>query len=293
MASDSGQRPRDDAEAVRAAARLSLAARGVRLCRFDVREDDGGWTKPWAWQVGVADLSARSAHWHHYLADDSPWMKLGEAAVQRWPWLDDEHTLADRDERGGYETIEIERQTYGGGNGWWSAHSDLPVYGPARGLWPLEAILGTTRATAIGFADMGGESCARYLCEVRPGDAIGSGQVKLIDPPVPDDGWRALGADICIDAGGYVRRIACSPVVGRFYKPGLLPRLLTHLARRSDSDQSRSGEGRRWTVIDLWDYGCSVEVTAPTDLRDPAETSLLDIARDLWQMRRKYKERTR
>ena len=218
-------------------------------------------------------------------------MKLGEAAVRRWPWLDD--PPSDADSTGGYETIEIGREHFGGGPGGWSSGPDLRFYGPARGLWPLEVMLGAATATPGGNVDVREESCARYLCEVRPGDVASSDEVKLVDPPEADDDWRAIAADVCVDDRGLVRRIAWSPTTGKRHAPGLVERLATRVDRTPGADRKSASEGRLWTVTDLWDYGCQVDIRAPTDLLDPAGTPLREIGRDLWRMRREYKQRNR
>lgn len=281
-------------ETVRQAARLSLAANGVRVCRARVRESDDGWTEPWGWSVGVAVPAERSVHWHHFVADHSPWMKLADAAQQRWPWLSDDQP-SEPDPKGGYETIEIGRNHYGGGPGGWSDMdwNDGPFYGPGTGLWPLEALLGTTRVTRCADFEVRGERCARYVCEVLPGDVADLDDIRLVDPPKPDDDWRALSADVCIDSAGRVRRIAWSPVIGRRHRPGLFERLAMTLNRKPTPKHAITDLGRLWTVTDFWDYGCHTEISAPTKLRDLGETSRFAIARDLWRMRRDYKKRHR
>src|SRR5262249_43083558 len=93
------------ADVVRDAAVLSLAADGVRAGRFRVREADCGWTQPSSWELGVADPAVRSVHWRHVLAEDSPWVKLGEAVVRRWPRLDDDDPPDEQGSSGHYETI--------------------------------------------------------------------------------------------------------------------------------------------------------------------------------------------
>ncbi len=56
------------------------------------------------------------------------------------------------------------------------------------------------------------------------------------------------------------------------------------------SDSGLPGSGRLWHVIELWDYGCEVEITAPTDFTEHAP--LRNAVRELWRKRRQYKQRT-
>lgn len=280
----------DGAEVVRGAARLSLAARGVRLYRARAREADGGWTQPWSWEVGIGDPAARSVQLRHFHAEDSPVRKLAEAASRRWPWLDDD-SPPDPGAKKGEESIEIGRKDYYGGSPQgWLDWSDMEFHGPARALWPLEAVLGTTHATHAGVADVRGETCNRYVTEVLPGKAVAVEGVQLVDPPQPDDYWRALHADVCIDSAGLIRRIAWSPAFERRFKPGLLPRAAAGFAK--DPPSTHEAKGRLWYLTELWDYGCRADITAPTNLIDTQGASLRTIVRDLWRMRREYKKRT-
>jgi hypothetical protein len=90
-------------------------------------------------------------------------------------------------------------------------------------------------------------------------------------------------------AAGLVRRVAWSVTTGKRFKPGLLPRLATRLERSPAPEPAFDGDGRLWNVTEFWDYGYSVEISAPTNVIDSADTSMLDIIKDLWRMRRRYK----
>lgn len=219
--------------------------------------------------------------------------RVAEAMAQRWPSLIDD-SPAERGSRvPDYETIEIGRRWYGGGAGGWSDHGESG-YGPALGLWPLEAILATKVVTRADDVEVRGEPCARYLCDVGPGDVAAREGVSLVDPPGADDDWRALAADVCVDRGGLVRRVAFSPLFAGRFRPGLLVRAAAKLDRNSNPDQARASQGRLWTVIDLWDYGCQVEISAPTNLIDTeGAPGFRAIARDLWRMRRDYRQLSR
>jgi hypothetical protein len=87
----------------------------------------------------------------------------------------------------------------------------------------------------------------------RPGR--GSVRVELVDPPGAGDDWVKLAADVSIDAAGLTRRVIWSPTTGRRFKPGLVLRLAERFDRRSATDALAGGDGRPWTVLELWDYG--------------------------------------
>jgi hypothetical protein len=152
-------------------------------------------------------------------------------------------------------------------------------------------MLGTTDATRSGDAEVRGEACMRYAVEVAPGQAAGLEGIQLVDLPKPDDYWRVLHADVCIDRSGLVRRIAWSPRYEPRLKPGLLPRVVARLAK--EPPPAHDSEGRLWNVLEFWDYGCEVDITAPTNLIDTSDSSLRKIVRDLWRMKREYQKRTR
>lgn len=80
------------------------------------------------------------------------------------------------------------------------------------------------------------------------------------------------------------------PTTGKRFKPGLLPRLAERLDRNATADHAVDASGRLWHVIEFWDYGCDVEIIAPTNLIDSSDTSMRDIFKDLWSMRRDYKQ---
>jgi hypothetical protein len=46
-------------------------------------------------------------------------------------------------------------------------------------------------------------------------------------------------------------------------------------------------------VTEFWDYGCTVQISAPSDLTARDSPSLGEIARDLWRQRRDYKRASR
>lgn len=270
---------------VREAAGLSLSERGVRVYRTRVREADGGWTDPWSWELGVADPAARSIQVRHFNSEESLVNKLAEASARFFGAAN--QTTDHSPEEVEAQSIEIERQRYHGGPERWIDRSDRPSYGPARGLWPLEAILATTTASPAAGRDVRGQRCARYICKVVPGSIAGQAAVKLVDLPKPDDDWRALDADVSIDRSGLVRRIAWSPMTGKRLKAGLLGRLLRD---RQSSDAGTPSSGRLWNIIEFWDYGCEVEIAAPTDLISEG-TPIRQIARDLRRMRHQSKRR--
>jgi hypothetical protein len=282
------------ADVVRAAAARSLAAEGARVYSVRVREDGaGGWTDPWSWRTGVANPAGRAVKVDVSHADDSPVVRLAETAAARWPGIDDEPDGTDPDDpTAGGEVIEVGRRSF-----WrytddmqWLEHSP-PSYGPAKVLWGLEAILATRVATEITGCEVRGAWCRRYRATIRPGDLVGKPGIELIDAPKESDDWAEVVGDADIDDGGLIRRVMWSPTVGRRFKPGLLPRFAQLLSH--DPPAAPVDSGRLWTILELWDYDCPVQIAAPTDLFEPGETSLTTIARDLWRMRRDYKRRHR
>jgi hypothetical protein len=293
MREDDAAHNRRDAEVVRAAGRLSLAMTGVRLYRATIREAGSGWTEPWSWEIGAANPAARSVRVRHYFAEGSPVVKLGEAVVRKWPWLDDDGSHRAPGPRAGEESIEIETAQYYGGPDRWIDWSDMPFYGPARALWPLEVILGARTATPIEGVEVRGDVCGRYLTNVLPDNATRPAEGKLVDSPRATDDWRALAADVCIDEDGLVRRIAWSPTTGKRTKPGLLPRLAARLDKNTKADDAFDAPGRPWHVTELWDYGGNVQINAPTNVIDGSDASMGDIVTDLWRMRRRYKRKHR
>jgi hypothetical protein len=224
----------------------------------------------------------------HFYSEDSPAIKLAEAASRYFGG--DEPSEPHGGENA--ESIEIRRSHYyGGPRPGWMDWSDMPYYGLSRTLWPLEAILGTTHAAPAADITVRDASCGRYLVSVQPGAAADLEGVTLVDRPKPDDPWRMLHADVCIDRGGLVRRIAWSPVFEIRTRPGVLPRLLTKLAK--DPTGGHVALGRLWNLIEFWEYGCEVQIAAPTTLIDHPETPFRKIVYDFWRMRREHKRRTR
>jgi len=98
-----------------------------------------------------------------------------------------------------------------------------------------------------------------------------------------------MDAEVCIDGSGLIRRIAWSPAFSKRFKPGLLLRIAMKLGKEPPPPDE--AESRIWNLIEFWDYGCEVDISAPTKLIDSSDTSLLTIARDLWRMKRDYKKR--
>jgi hypothetical protein len=286
-----GQPGPDPADAVREAARLSLAARGLRLWRARLREADGGWTEPWSWELGSAHPAARSVRLRRFFAKDSPWAEILDGVPRRWPWLGGDEPSEPGPEDGG-EVIEVGRKWYFGGSGHrWIDWGEMR-YGPARALWPLEAILGTIRATRAADTDVRGADCARYVMEILPGEAASREGTTLVDPPNADDDWRRIHCEVCIDSGGLIRRIAWSPAFGKRHSPGLVGRAAKTFGNDSAFDQDAAG--RLWNVIEFWDYGCHVDIATPTDLADPhGGPSFREVIQDLRRMRREYRQQVR
>ena len=272
------------AEVVRSAARRSLAVSGVRVYRRRARASEDGWTEPWSWEVGVADPACRTARLRHFHSDASPVIKLAEGALRRWPWLVQDHPLREPDPSDGAESIEIGRRHYYGGPRTWIDWGERAADRLTWTLWPLEALLGTAKASAGRETEVRGESCTRYVAEVLPSDAATAEGVVLVDPPRPDDGWRVLHAEISVDGSGLVRRIVWSAAFAKTVKLGLLPRIVMSVGNAPPP--TREAENRIWHVTEFWDYGCEAQISAPTELIDPSDTSLRTIVRDLRHRKR-------
>jgi hypothetical protein len=281
-------------EVVRAAAARSLTAEGVRVYTVRIREDGaGGWTDPYWWRTGVANPAGRAVKVDVSHADDSPVVRLAETAAARWPWLDDEPDGTDPDDRtAGGEVIEVGRRSF------WRYTDDMQWLeqsaqscGPANVLWGLEAILATRVATEVTGCEVRGSWCRQYRATIRPGDLVGKPGIELIDAAKRVDDWAEVVGDASIDDAGLIRRIMWSPTIGRRFKPGLLPRFAQRLSH--DPPAAPVNSDRPWTILELWDYDCPVQIAAPTDLLERGETSLTNIACDLWRIRRDYKRRHR
>ena len=95
-------------------------------------------------------------------------------------------------------------------------------------------------------------------------------------------------ADVCVDAKGLIRRIAWTPKFHKHRSGGLVPRL----GRLSSSPQPsvQAAGSRIWELLELWDYGCDVQISAPPDpITNRDDPSWSEIARDLWRLKREYK----
>jgi hypothetical protein len=279
----------NDVDVVRAAARAALAARGVRVYRAIAFDVPGGSTVIWSWKIGVADPGARSARVRSFFSDDSPVWKVESAVARRWPWLAADDPAPEPGPQQGGESIEIGRTRYYGDDGRWTDWSDLPLYTPRLALWPLEAILGVSVARHIGHREVRGTQCECYLGVARPGEAAGSADIQLVDAPKPDDEWREVFAEVCVDADGLVRRIAWTPKFGKRRRGGLV-RSFASLAGNGPPSTDGAQLPQPWELTELWHFGSDVQIAAPSDVsRDGA--SLGEIAGDLWRIRRDYKRK--
>jgi hypothetical protein len=98
--------------------------------------------------------------------------------------------------------IEIGRTHYVGGSGGGWVDCDEIRYGPDRTLWPLEAIIGTIDASRAADTEVRGESFARYVIAILPGEAAGRDATTLIDPQRPATIGRIIHADVSIGGRG-------------------------------------------------------------------------------------------
>ena len=213
--------------------------------------------------------------------------KLGDAMVRRWPWLAPDELPASSAAGEGGESIQIGKTVYYGDEGRWSDWSDLPLYIPRLVLWPLEAILGISVVRRTETRDVRGNQCVCYLGEARPGDVAPESGTQLIESPKADDEWREVFAEICVDIDGLVRRIAWSPKFGKRRRGGVLS-FMAGIAGSSFDGSSGEPSSRAREVTELWDYGCDVQIAAPSELVTADGGSLRELARDLWKQRREY-----
>jgi hypothetical protein len=264
----------------------------VRVFRATTFEVPDGSTVTWQYQTGVADPAGRSACVRTVVPEDSPLQELGDAIVRRWLWLAPDEPPNTSDPGEGGESIQIGKTVYHADDGGWSDWSDLPLYTPRLVLWPLEATLGISVVRRTETRDVRGNQCVCYLGEARPGDVACESETQLIDPPEPDDEWRAVFAEICVDTDGLVRRIAWSPKFGKRRRGGVLS-LVSGIAGSSFDGSSGEPSSRAWEVTELWDYGCEVQIAAPSELVTPDSGSLRELARDLWKKRREHKQESR
>ena len=299
-----------EAEAVRAACRRTLAEHGARIYLTVVTLCEDGWTEPWMWQVGDADPNTRRLHLSSCVSDQSPVVKAFGRLEQRWPWLADEDQAENEPPMPVPERIYIGRRAFLRARaGWRDEGNQSNTTG--LGLWALEAAQGMRTASVAPEKNVRGERCRCYLGEVRPADVVGQPGIELVIAPEPDNDWRAMLAEVSIDDAGLVRRIACSPTVGRRQKPGLLFKLLERLEHRvlrtEPPAQDPEFQNRTWAIVELWDHGCPVTIEPPTPLiePDPPPNKAIAIAHNiidwmkiitiglvqLWKKRRAYRRR--
>lgn len=208
--------------------------------------------------------------------------------MRRWPWLVSDDLPPELGPRPGGESIQIARTVYYGGEGRWIDWSDLAVYTPSLVLWGLEAVLAMSVVRDTGTSQVRDADCVAYVGEISVGDIAGGPEARLVAEPAPDHEWRKLYADVCVDAKGLIRRIAWTP---KFHKQrsGGLVRHLARLTSRSPNPSVQAAGSRTWGLLELWDYGCDVHISAPPDPITNCGPSWSEIARDLWRLKREYK----
>jgi len=184
---------------------------------------------------GVADLTARRAR-----------VSQSSFFTDRFAAVSSEDT---GDDRGLPEHIRESEIIFDGPNGYirvaeaWTIFSPADPSGP-RGpndpLWPLDALFGAgDDAVEIGTGLMRGVDVThcRLTVDLARADAALPAGVSV--PAGPYRSLRQLPAEVWLDAAGFARRIAVN------------------------SEPTAATESQVWTVVELWDFGLTVDITPP------------------------------
>ena len=193
---------------------------------------------------GVADLAARRAHVSQslFFTDELTTKIIG----QRDPDLDPPEIMES-------EIIFDGPNAYIHVGGAWTmffpADADGPR-GPNDPLWPLDALFGAgDDAVVVGTEAVRGVAAThcRLTVDLVRADAALLAGVSV--PAGPYRSLRQLPAEVWLYAAGLARRISVN------------------------SDPTGPAEKHIWSVIELWDFGVSVDITppGPDDVIAPAE----------------------
>jgi hypothetical protein len=184
---------------------------------------------------GVADLAGRRARvWEASLSE----RQAAEFSERR-------------DEDGLRRALSEPRETiYDGANaytrvaGRWTGFFLGDREGPrAAGdpLWPLDALFGARDdALEIGHETVRGVAAARCRLTVDLARADAAVPAGVSVPAGPYRALRQMPAEVWLDAGGPVRRVAVS---------------LESMAGTDD--------GQNWVIVELWDFGVAADITPP------------------------------
>jgi hypothetical protein len=108
-------------------------------------------------------------------------------------------------------------------------------------LWPLDALFGACDdALEIGHETVRGVATARCRLTVDLARADAAVPAGVSVPAGPYRALRQMPAEVWLDAGGLVRRVAVS---------------LESMAGTDD--------GQNWVIVELWDFGVAADITPP------------------------------
>ena len=193
---------------------------------------------------GVADLAARRAR-------VSQSMFFTERATAALLDLDEE-------DPGFRESIEHSEMIYDGANTYirvadsWTGFALADPGGP-RGptdpLWPLDALFGASDAAVkTGPEAVRGVPATRYRLTVDLARADAALPAGVSVPSGPYRALSRLPAEVWLDAAGLARRI-------------------------SVSSEPAAADAQVWSIVELWDFGVTADITppGPGELLTPAE----------------------
>jgi hypothetical protein len=121
--------------------------------------------------------------------------------------------------------------------------------GPNDPLWPLDALFGASGdAVEIGPEAVRGVPATRYRLTVDLARADAALPAGVSVPSGPYRSLRALPAEVWLDAAGLARRISVN------------------------SDPATAG-AQVWSIVELWDFGVTADITppGPDEVLAPAE----------------------
>ena len=121
--------------------------------------------------------------------------------------------------------------------------------GPNDPLWPLDALFGATGdAAEIGPEAVRGVPSTRYRLTVDLARADAALPAGVSVPSGPYRSLRALPAEVWLDAAGLARRI-------------------------SVNSEPATADAQVWSILELWDFGVTADITPPRpdEVLAPAE----------------------
>ena len=165
----------------------------------------GEWVGPWMWFEGRRPRPRGECGWRASSPRIPPVLQIEEEIGRRSPWLDD--VESDQEPLPRPVRVQIEMRIFFWVP-WEGGWSDRGAQSQAiSGLWMIEAAQGMTNVMACDGVEVRGVRCQRYRGEARPIDVVGQPGIELVTAE-PADRWRSVIVEACIDADGFVRRLA-------------------------------------------------------------------------------------